>query len=414
MQYQAILINGGTFGKRVKRELEKNGLTKVLLIEQNKELRRANAIAKTLFHAAATSVQRRDYYYDYAISIPQELPDWEILRTSIRAKLKQANECEGIEPDEIWTEEVQIDQTTVKIAEQTYQTDILILIKKEIAKVKTTFDNLYLSLLDKERLPKRWVLLGEDQKTVEAASILADLGCKVYIVSESPTLLPSKETNLQENIKSILLDKGVSIFLQTKIKQIDTVADRQTLVILEANEIEQQIQTIEYILKETTYSLTEQKLDTGKYIEICSPETRIGRAETDLLQILIPNLIWPKSKFFAIPTFIYTNPAAAYVGYTEEEARNHNYLVRTSNPRFRGLFYSVCKSKIPTDYKLVIATEEKDFIQEEKVIGIHLFGTSSCDIIKGFAIAMYCEISPEELLKTLPIHPTSAEELITG
>jgi len=49
----------------------------------------------------------------------------------------------------------------------------------------------------------------------------------------------------------------------------------------------------------------------------------------------------------------------------------------------------------------------------EKVVGIHILGVSTGEIMQGFAVAMRCGVTKELLDQTVGIHPTSAEELLT-
>ncbi|KAJ1505618.1 Glutathione reductase [Coelomomyces lativittatus] len=50
---------------------------------------------------------------------------------------------------------------------------------------------------------------------------------------------------------------------------------------------------------------------------------------------------------------------------------------------------------------------------EEKVIGLHLFGKSSDEILQGFAVAIKMGARKRDFDQTIAIHPTAAEELVT-
>ena len=50
---------------------------------------------------------------------------------------------------------------------------------------------------------------------------------------------------------------------------------------------------------------------------------------------------------------------------------------------------------------------------EERVVGIHLFGPGSDEILQGFAVALKMGATKRDLDDTVAIHPTSAEELVT-
>ena len=49
---------------------------------------------------------------------------------------------------------------------------------------------------------------------------------------------------------------------------------------------------------------------------------------------------------------------------------------------------------------------------EERIVGIHLFGNATDEIIQGFAVALKMGATKADLDATVAIHPTSAEELV--
>jgi glutathione reductase (NADPH) len=57
--------------------------------------------------------------------------------------------------------------------------------------------------------------------------------------------------------------------------------------------------------------------------------------------------------------------------------------------------------------KLVCAGER------DRVVGIHLIGRGADEIIQGFAVALRMGATKADLDRTVAIHPTSAEELVT-
>ncbi len=50
---------------------------------------------------------------------------------------------------------------------------------------------------------------------------------------------------------------------------------------------------------------------------------------------------------------------------------------------------------------------------EQRVVGIHMVGEGVDEMLQGFAVALNSGITKAELDRTVAIHPTSAEELVT-
>ena len=65
------------------------------------------------------------------------------------------------------------------------------------------------------------------------------------------------------------------------------------------------------------------------------------------------------------------------------------------------------ESKEPTAYKLVCVGPE------EKVVGVHIIGAGSDEVMQGFGVAVKMGARKQDLDDTVAIHPTSAEELVT-
>jgi len=51
--------------------------------------------------------------------------------------------------------------------------------------------------------------------------------------------------------------------------------------------------------------------------------------------------------------------------------------------------------------------------EEELIVGIHLFGVGSVEMLQGFAVALRMGATTRDFDETVAIHPTSAEELVT-
>lgn len=63
--------------------------------------------------------------------------------------------------------------------------------------------------------------------------------------------------------------------------------------------------------------------------------------------------------------------------------------------------------KPKTFYKVICAGIE------EKVVGIHLIGMASDEVLQGFGVAMKMGCTKADLDSCVAIHPTAAEELVT-
>ncbi|NXD32393.1 GSHR reductase, partial [Spelaeornis formosus] len=99
------------------------------------------------------------------------------------------------------------------------------------------------------------------------------------------------------------------------------------------------------------------------------------------------------------------------VGLTEPEAREKygDENIKVYKSTFTALYYSMmdADNKEPTAMKLIVAGKE------EKVVGLHLIGLGSDEMLQGFAVAIKMGATKKDFDDTVAIHPTSAEEVVT-
>ena len=72
------------------------------------------------------------------------------------------------------------------------------------------------------------------------------------------------------------------------------------------------------------------------------------------------------------------------------------------------MYFAMSKRKQKTSYKLICLVPE-----QEKVIGLHLIGLSSDEILQGFSVAVKMGATKAQFDETVAIHPTASEEFVT-
>ncbi|MDR9432612.1 MAG: glutathione-disulfide reductase [Spiribacter sp.] len=111
-----------------------------------------------------------------------------------------------------------------------------------------------------------------------------------------------------------------------------------------------------------------------------------------------------------VPTVVFTHPPIGTVGLTEAQAREkHGDAVRIYHTQFVPMDFALApaEAKQRSSMKLVCVGEQ------ERIVGIHLFGVGSDEMLQGFAVALRMGATKHDFDETVAIHPTSAEELVT-
>jgi glutathione reductase (NADPH) len=115
----------------------------------------------------------------------------------------------------------------------------------------------------------------------------------------------------------------------------------------------------------------------------------------------------PPIDYDLVPTAVFTMPPVSCVGLSEPAARAKFHAVDVYVSEFRPLKHTISGSSERTMTKLVV-----DRVTD-RVLGVHMVGPDAPEIVLGFAVALTCGATKRQLDRTIGIHPTSAEELVT-
>jgi glutathione reductase (NADPH) len=109
-----------------------------------------------------------------------------------------------------------------------------------------------------------------------------------------------------------------------------------------------------------------------------------------------------------IATVVFAHPPIGAVGLTEEAARRKfGDDVKVYTTRFTDLHYALAVNKFKTSMKLVTTGPN------ERIVGIHVIGLGADEMIQGFAVALKMGATKADFDRTVAIHPTASEELVT-
>ncbi|OAA55889.1 glutathione reductase [Niveomyces insectorum RCEF 264] len=112
-----------------------------------------------------------------------------------------------------------------------------------------------------------------------------------------------------------------------------------------------------------------------------------------------------------IPSVVFAHPEVGAIGLTEPQAvaQYGQDNVKVYKTNFTAMYYALMDpdDKRPTAFKLVTVGPE------EKVVGLHILGLGSGEMLQGFGVAIRMGATKKDFDNVVAIHPTSAEELVT-
>ena len=118
-----------------------------------------------------------------------------------------------------------------------------------------------------------------------------------------------------------------------------------------------------------------------------------------------------KLDYNLIPSVVFAHPEVGSIGLTEPQAveKYGKENTKVYNTSFTAMYYAMMEQedKGPTKYKLVCQGPD------EKVVGLHILGLGSGEMLQGFGVAIKMGATKADFDSCVAIHPTSAEELVT-
>jgi len=107
-----------------------------------------------------------------------------------------------------------------------------------------------------------------------------------------------------------------------------------------------------------------------------------------------------------IPTAIFTQPEIGTIGLSENEARE-NHDIEIYRAKFRPMLHTLSGRDEKMLMKIVVDKSNR------KVLGVHILGHGAGEMIQCVGIAVKMGATKEDFDRTMAVHPTAAEELVT-
>ncbi len=282
--------------------------------------------------------------------------------------------------------------------------------------------------------PKKVAIVGSGYIAVEVAGVLNALGCNVIMYLRKQHVLREFDAMLRETLLEQMLDQGIEVLARTQITEIIKEQDG-TLTICDDkgnkspgfNEViwaigrhpntqGMKLDAVNLELDEQGYIQTDLFQNTNVE-SIFALGDVTGRAALTPVAIAAGRRLGDRLynnqqdrhlDYKMIATVVFSHPPIGTVGLTEAEARKeHGDAVKVYQTRFTAMYNSMTRHEVPTAMKLVCIGAQ------EKVVGCHIIGPGSDEMLQGFAVAMRMGATKKDFDDTVAIHPTSSEELVT-
>ena len=279
-------------------------------------------------------------------------------------------------------------------------------------------------ILEMTERPASLVVIGGGVIGMEFASFYNSLGTKVTVVEMLPEILGGLDFEVSAMLRDIYTKKGITFNLNAKVVQIagnkvvfekggetHSVEGEKILLSVGRRPVTQGfgLENLGVELLRTGIKVDEKMRTNVPGVFAAGDVTGfslLAHTASREGEVVVNNLTGRNDimRYNAIPGVVYTNPEVAGVGETEESARA------------KGIAYKVARLPMAYAGRFVAENEGgsgvcKVLVGEKhgEVIGVHMLGNPSSEIIYGACIAIEQEMTLKEMQEVVFPHPTVSE-----
>ncbi|TVQ58489.1 MAG: glutathione-disulfide reductase [Rhodobacteraceae bacterium] len=278
-------------------------------------------------------------------------------------------------------------------------------------------------------LPRRAAIVGGGYIACEFAGIFNGLGVDTTLLYRGEKVLRGFDDDLRDAVSEEMAKKGVRIRCGAEPVAIDQGAGGLAVALSDGESIEADLVMFATGRRPAVAGLGLEavgvRLTAGGAVEVDAysqtsvPSIYAVGDVTDRIALtpvaIREGAAFVETVFRGRPTqpdhalvasAVFTQPEIGTVGLTEEAARAEGD-VEIYRTRFRPMVHTLSGRDERMVMKLVVAKADR------RVLGVHLMGHGAAEMIQLAAIAVKMGATKDDFDRTVAVHPTAAEELVT-
>ena len=281
-------------------------------------------------------------------------------------------------------------------------------------------------------VPKKLTVIGGGYIGLEMGSVWSRLGSEVTVIEYLDHITPGMDREISKEFQKILTKQGITFKLNSKVTSVKNVKNKVLVEYTDNTTAARERQECDKVLVSVVRRPYTEGLNLSK---VGIKKNDKGRIEVNKkLQTSISNIyaigdviegpmLAHKAEeegiavaetlagqvghvnYDVIPGVVYTSPEVATVGKTEEQLKENN------------IGYKVGKFPFLANSRAKVNNETEGFVKiladsnSDRVLGVHIIGPHSGDMIAEMALAMEFGASAEDIARTCHAHPTHTEAI---
>ncbi len=275
-------------------------------------------------------------------------------------------------------------------------------------------------------LPSSLLIVGGGPIGVELGQAFRRLGTDVTIIEGLDRILPKEDPEVSAILTEMLRSEGINVvtnalFINAKRdgnKKVVIAKQGEMHLAIEADEIlltlgrQPNVEGLNLEAARITYS--NKGIQVNEHLQTSAPNIfAIGDVIGGYLfthmaayqaGIAVRNALVPIGKkkvdYRVVPWCIFTDPEAARVGLTPDEAENHHKQTRIVKFPVADIDRAQAENGITGFIKLVLAGKK------EEIVGAHMFCAHAGELLGEIALAMQHHLTISDILETIHAYPT--------
>ncbi|CCM75866.1 glutathione-disulfide reductase [Rhizobium mesoamericanum] len=281
-----------------------------------------------------------------------------------------------------------------------------------------------------EALPKAIVIAGGGYIAVEFANIFHGLGVETTLIYRGAEILSRFDHDLRQGLHEAMVAKGIRILCHDTLEKVKKRDDRLLIETLNNGTLTADVVMLALGRIPNTQGLGLEaagvKTDelgavvVDEYSRTSIPNIYALGDVTDRVQ-LTPVAIHEAMCFIeteykdnptkpdheTIATAVFSQPEIGTVGLTEEEAGKRYKELEVYRAQFRPLKATLSGRSEKMIMKLIVDASSR------KVVGAHILGHDAGEMAQILGITLKAGCTKDDFDRTMAVHPTAAEELVT-